>query len=87
MKTNFFTVKDIVRITGVTTRTLHFYDKINLLKPTRLLNNGYRTYRREDLERLQTILFLKEMDLSLKEIYNYPKNNSYKFYSCIIKPC
>lgn len=68
MKTNFFTVKDIVRITGVTTRTLHFYDKINLLKPTRLLNNGYRTYRREDLERLQTILFLKEMDLSLKEI-------------------
>lgn len=68
MKTQFFAVKDIVRITGVTTRTLHFYDKINLLKPTRLSDKGYRAYSREDLERLQTILFLKEMDLSLKEI-------------------
>jgi DNA-binding transcriptional MerR regulator len=68
MKAQFFTVKDIVRITGVTARTLHFYDKINLLKPTRLSNNGYRAYSREDLEGLQTILFLKEMNLSLKEI-------------------
>lgn len=68
MKIQFFTVKDIVRITGVTARTLHFYDKINLLKPNRLSDNGYRAYSREDLERLQTILFLKEMDLSLKEI-------------------
>ncbi|MFL0196238.1 MerR family DNA-binding transcriptional regulator [Clostridium sp. WILCCON 0269] len=33
MKTQFFTVKDIVRITGVTARTLHYYDTINLLKP------------------------------------------------------
>ncbi len=55
MKSQFFAVKDIVRITGVTARTLHFYDKINLLKPTRLSDKGYRTYSREDLERLQTI--------------------------------
>jgi DNA-binding transcriptional MerR regulator len=68
MKTQLFAVKDIVRITGVTARTLHFYDKINLLKPTRLSDKGYRDYSREDLERLQTILFLKEMDLPLKEI-------------------
>ena len=68
MKKHFFTVKDIVRITGVTARTLHFYDKIDLLKPIRLSNNGYRAYSREDLESLRTILFLKEMDISLKEI-------------------
>jgi DNA-binding transcriptional MerR regulator len=68
MKTHFFAVKDIVRITGVTARTLHFYDKINLLKPTQLSDKGYRDYSIEDLERLQTILFLKEMDLPLKEI-------------------
>ncbi|MBK1812006.1 MerR family transcriptional regulator [Clostridium sp. YIM B02505] len=73
MKTQFFTVKDIVRITGVTARTLHFYDKINLLRPTRLEDNGYRSYSREDIERLQTILFLKEMDLSLKEIADIMK--------------
>lgn len=68
MRTQLFTVKDIVRITGVTARTLHFYDEINLLKPTRLSDNGYRSYNKEDLEKLQTILFFKEMDLSLKEI-------------------
>lgn len=68
MRTQLFTVKDIVRITGVTARTLHFYDEINLLKPTRLSDNGYRSYSRKDLEKLQTILFFKEMDLSLKEI-------------------
>lgn len=73
MKKQFFTVKDIVKITGVTARTLHYYDTINLLKPTRLSDNGYRAYSREDLERLQTILFFKEMDLSLKEISDIMK--------------
>ncbi|CDQ40017.1 MULTISPECIES: MerR family transcriptional regulator [Virgibacillus] len=68
MKKHIFTVKDIVRITGVTARTLHYYDKIDLLKPIRLSNNGYRAYSREDLESLRTILFFKEMDISLKEI-------------------
>lgn len=68
MKKDFFTVKDMVRITGVTARTLHFYDKIDLLKPNRLSNNGYRAYSREDLESLRMILFLKEMDISLKKI-------------------
>lgn len=73
MKTQFFAVKDIIRITGVTARTLHYYDKINLLKPSRLSDKGYRDYSREDLERLQTILFLKEIELSLKEISDIMK--------------
>ncbi|WP_059053890.1 MerR family transcriptional regulator [Paenibacillus senegalimassiliensis] len=68
MKTPFLTVKDIVSITGITARTLHYYDKIDLFKPTYLAENGYRHYDRSSLERLQTILFLKEMDFSLKEI-------------------
>lgn len=68
MKKQSFNVKDIVKITGVTTRTLHYYDKINLLKPSEKAENGYRVYNKEDLENLQTILFFKEMDLTLKEI-------------------
>ncbi len=68
MKKQSFNVKDIVKITGVTTRTLHYYDKINLLKPSGKSDNGYRVYCIEDLENLQTILFFKEMDLTLKEI-------------------
>ncbi|WP_238881738.1 MerR family transcriptional regulator [Clostridium sp. YIM B02551] len=73
MKKQFFIIKDIVQITGVTARTLHYYDEIDLLKPTRLLDNGYRAYSREDLEKLQTILFFREMDLPLKEIADIMK--------------
>ncbi len=68
MKKQLLAVKDIVQITGITTRTLHYYDKINLLKPTCLTDNGYRLYDRNSLAKLQTILFLKELDFSLKEI-------------------
>lgn len=68
MKKPLLAVKDIVQITGITARTLHYYDKIDLFKPTHLTENGYRLYERSSLERLQTILFLKELDFSLKEI-------------------
>ncbi|MEG0772006.1 MerR family transcriptional regulator [Clostridium sp.] len=68
MKKQLLTIKDIAKITGITPRTLHYYDKINLLKPSRESSNGYRVYDRSDLENLQTILFFREMDLTLKEI-------------------
>ncbi|MBE9917589.1 MerR family transcriptional regulator [Paenibacillus donghaensis] len=68
MKKPLLSVKDIVRITGVTTRTLQYYDKINLFKPTHFTENGYRLYDRSSIAKLQMILFLKEMDFSLKEI-------------------
>lgn len=68
MKKPLLAVKDIVQITGITSRTLHYYDRIDLLKPTHLTEKGYRLYDRSSLEKLQTILFLKELDFSLKEI-------------------
>ncbi len=68
MKQPLLAVKDIVHITGITTRTLHYYDEIELLKPTLVADNGYRYYDQESLAKLQTILFLKEMDMPLKEI-------------------
>ena len=68
MKKRQFAVKDIVQITGITSRTLHYYDKIDLLKPNHLTDKGYRLYDQSSLEKLQTILFLKELDFSLKEI-------------------
>ena len=60
MKKQFLTVKDIVQITGITKRTLQYYDKINLLKPIYLTENGYRLYDKNSLARLQMILFLKK---------------------------
>jgi len=68
MKKPLLAVKDIVQITGITGRTLHYYDRIDLFKPTHLTEKGYRLYDRSSLEKLQTILFLKELDFSLKEI-------------------
>lgn len=68
MRKQSYTVKEITKITGITRRTLHYYDEIGLLKATQISAQGYRLYTVEDFERLQIILFLKEMDLSLKEI-------------------
>ncbi|SHN80847.1 DNA-binding transcriptional regulator, MerR family [Paenibacillus sp. ov031] len=68
MKTSYFTVKDIIQITGITKRALHYYDKTDLLKPSRVEDNGYRYYDQEALGNLQMILLFKEMNFSLKDI-------------------
>ncbi|KOY13058.1 MerR family transcriptional regulator [Paenibacillus xylanivorans] len=68
MKTLYFTVKDIIQITGVTKRALHYYDKTDLLKPSKVEDNGYRYYNQEALGNLQMILLFKEMNFSLKDI-------------------
>ena len=63
-----YTVKQLAKLAGVSARTLHYYDEIGLLSPDRNPDNGYRLYEHEALLRLQQILFLRELDLSLDEI-------------------
>ena len=62
------TVKEVSKITGVSVRTLHHYDAIGLLKPTRVTEAGYRMYDDTALSRLQTILLFRELQFPLKEI-------------------
>ena len=62
------TVKEISDLTGISVRTLHYYDEIGLLKPTEKSEAGYRLYDDKALETLQQILFFREFDISLKEI-------------------
>ena len=62
------TVKEISDLTGISVRTLHYYDEIGLLKPTEKSDAGYRLYDDKALETLQQILFFSEFDISLKEI-------------------
>lgn len=62
------TVKEISDLTGISVRTLHYYDEIGLLKPTEKSDEGYRLYDDKALETLQQILFFREFDISLKEI-------------------
>ena len=62
------TVKEVSRITGVSVRTLHHYDAIGLLKPTKVTQAGYRLYDENALGKLQTILLFRELEFPLKEI-------------------
>lgn len=63
-----YTVKKLAQISGVSVRTLHFYDEIGLLKPAYHGANGYRYYDEPQLLLLQQILFFRELGFELKQI-------------------
>lgn len=63
-----YSVKALAKLSGVSVRTLHHYDKINLLKPSSRTEAKYRMYGEAELLRLQQILFYKELDFKLQEI-------------------
>lgn len=62
------TVKELSKLTGISARTLHYYDEIGLLAPTEKSEAGYRLYDGQALEKLQQILFFREFDIPLKDI-------------------
>ena len=62
------TVHEVSQLTGVSIRTLHYYDKIGLLHPAGKTESGYRLYEESDLERLQQILLFRELQFPLKDI-------------------
>ncbi len=62
-------IREFAKLTGVSVRTLHYYDEIELLKPSAVdEQNGYRFYDERCLERMQEILFYRELDFPLKDI-------------------
>ena len=63
-----YTVSQLAKQAGVTPRTLRYYDKVGLLHPSHIGENGYRYYESSDLIRLQHILFYRELDFSIKDI-------------------
>lgn len=67
-KKDLKTVNEVSKISGVSVRTLHYYDQIQLLCPAELTESGYRLYDHNDLLKLEQILFLKEMGFELKKI-------------------
>ena len=76
------TVKEISHISGISVRTLHYYDEIDLLSPSFVGENGYRYYDDESLIKLQEILLFKELEFPLKKIKeimdspNYDRNQA-----------
>lgn len=63
-----YTINKIAQLAGVTLRTLRYYDKISLLVPSAKSEAGYRLYSDEDIEKLQQILFFRELDFPLAKI-------------------
>ena len=61
-------VSEVAKLCGVSVRTLHYYDHIGLLCPETAVDSGYRWYGAADVEKMQQILFYRELDFSLKDI-------------------
>lgn len=71
---NMKTVKEVSKLAGISIRTLRYYDEIGLLKPSQVTEAGYRLYDDGALERLQEILFFKELELPLDQIRRLVEN-------------
>lgn len=74
-----YTVQKLGMLAGISTRTLRYYDEINILKPARINSSGYRIYGEVEVNRLQQILFYRELGVGLnhiKEIISKPTFNS-----------
>ncbi len=63
-----YKTSEIAKISGVSARTLRYYDEINLLKPNSVDINGYRVYTKLEIDKLQLILFYREIGMPLEEI-------------------
>jgi DNA-binding transcriptional MerR regulator len=73
-----YTVQKLGKLAGISTRTLRYYDEIGILKPARINSSGYRIYGQTEVDRLQQILFYRELGVSLdsiKEIVTSPSFN------------
>ena len=70
-------VSEVAKLTGITVRTLHYYDQIGLLKPSQVTESGYRHYSHTDLEKLQQILFFRELDFPLSDIREILSNPAF----------
>ena len=69
-----FKAREFARLTGVTVRALHHYDRLGLLKPSRYSRSGYRLYRAADVAGLEQIVALKFIGFSLKQIKDILRN-------------
>lgn len=70
-------INEAAKLSGVTVRTLQYYDRIGLLKPSTVTEAGYRLYEKHDLCALQQILFFRELDFPLEEIKRIMSDPAY----------
>lgn len=72
-----YTVQKLAQMAGISARTLRYYDEIGILTPARINSSGYRIYGQAEINRLQQILFYRELDVSLESIKNIVTSSSF----------
>lgn len=72
-----YTIKKLAELANVSTRTLRYYDEINLLKPCRINSSGYRIYGQKEVDLLQQILLYRSMDIKLEDIQHIICNQGF----------
>jgi MerR family transcriptional regulator, thiopeptide resistance regulator len=77
MPKTYWKIGELASQCGITVRTLHHYHQIGLLVPSEFTEAGHRLYTKDDVSKLQQILFLKLLGLSLEEICNFIENPNY----------
>lgn len=80
-----YTIKRLSLLAGVSTRTLRYYDELGILKPARINSSGYRIYGKEEVDRLQQILFYRELDISLDNIKSILSSPDYNEVDALIE--
>jgi DNA-binding transcriptional MerR regulator len=78
------TVSQLARLAGVSVRTLHHYDEISLLRPSARSDAGYRLYDQKDLQRLQQVLFFRELGFPLEEIARIMRDPSFEVRAALL---
>ncbi|OPZ87493.1 MAG: HTH-type transcriptional activator mta [Firmicutes bacterium ADurb.Bin419] len=79
-----YTVHKLGKIAGISTRTLRYYDEIGILKPARISSSGYRIYGKAEVDRLQQILFYRELGVSLENIREIVSSPSFNASNALI---
>ena len=78
-----YTINKLAKLAGVSTRTLRYYDELGLLSPARISSNEYRIYGEKEINRLQQILFYRELGVSLEEIRNILSSKDFDGHSAL----
>ncbi|MBO2536148.1 MerR family transcriptional regulator [Rummeliibacillus suwonensis] len=80
-----YTIQQLAKLSGVTTRTLRYYDEIDLLKPFRLTDSSYRIYGEWEVQLLQQILLYRELGLKLEEIKEILCSSNFDIKSALLE--
>ena len=78
-----YTVSRLAKLSGVSARTLRYYDQIDLLKPSRINSSGYRIYGQSKVDLLQQILFYRELEMPLEEIKSILQSDNFDIHEAL----